>query len=95
MRVSPCVPAGGEHGDRRGPQTDAVVRADVGLPRTTGLTVVAEGAETPEQPSTLAGIGCDASQGFLIARPMPVGSGPGHLGRAADLGAPAYAGAGG
>ena len=44
-----------------------------------GLTVVAEGVETTEQLATLAGIGCDASQGFLLARPMPAGSVPGHL----------------
>ena len=42
--------------------------------------MVAEGVETPERMATLVGIGCDASQGFLIARPMPAGSVPAHLG---------------
>ncbi|MGY1764385.1 EAL domain-containing protein [Geodermatophilus sp. SYSU D00779] len=90
-RDRPVVPGGPRHD----PQADAVVRAVVELSHTTGLTVVAEGVETAEQLATLAGIGCDAWQGFLIARPMPAGSVPGHLGRAADLPAPAYAGAGG
>jgi EAL domain-containing protein (putative c-di-GMP-specific phosphodiesterase class I) len=62
------------------PQADAVVRAIVELSHTMGLTVVAEGVETAEQSATLAAIGCDASQGFLIARPMPAGAVPAHLG---------------
>ena len=62
------------------PQADAVVRAIVELSHTMGLTVVAEGVETAEQSATLAAIGCDASQGFLIARPMPAGSVLAHLG---------------
>ena len=59
-----------------------------------GLTVVAEGVEAAEQLTALAVIGCDASQGFLIARPMPAASVPAHLGQAAVLPRPAYAGAG-
>ena len=66
------------------PQADAVVRAIVELSHTMGLTVVAEGVETAEQSATLAAIGCDASQGFLIARPMPAGSVPAHLGPTAS-----------
>lgn len=46
-----------------------------------GPTVVAEGVETREQLETLAAIGCDASQGFLLARPMPAGSVPAPWGR--------------
>ena len=76
------------------PQADAVVRAIVELSHTMGLTVVAEGVETAEQLTALAVIGCDASQGFLIARPMPAASVPAHLGQAAVLPRPAYAGAG-
>ncbi len=53
------------------PQADAVVRAIVELSHTMGLTVVAEGVETAEQLATLAGIGCDASQGFHLGRPAP------------------------
>ena len=50
--------------------------------------------ETAEQLAALAVIGCDASQGFLIARPMPAASVPAHLGQAAVLPRPACAGAG-
>ncbi|SDN98705.1 bifunctional diguanylate cyclase/phosphodiesterase [Geodermatophilus sp. DSM 45219] len=76
------------------PQADAVVRAIVELSHTMGLTVVAEGVETPEQLATLAAIGCDASQGYLIARPMPAGSVPGHLaGEAAPPAVPVLSGA--
>jgi EAL domain-containing protein (putative c-di-GMP-specific phosphodiesterase class I) len=52
------------------PLAAAVVRAIVDLSHTMALTVVAEGVETPEQLLALDAIGCDASQGFLIARPM-------------------------
>ena len=38
-----------------------------------GLTTVAEGVETQECLDQLREIGCDAAQGFLIARPMPAG----------------------
>ena len=36
-----------------------------------GLTVVAEGVETPEQLATVRDLGCDRVQGFLFARPVP------------------------
>jgi diguanylate cyclase (GGDEF)-like protein len=53
------------------PQAAAVVQAIVDLSHTMHLTVVAEGVETQEQRDALAAIGCDALQGYLIARPMP------------------------
>lgn len=37
-----------------------------------GLTVVAEGVETIEQRDLLAATGCDYSQGYFPAKPMPV-----------------------
>ena len=37
-----------------------------------GLTVVAEGIETREQLALLQLQGCDAVQGWYIARPMPL-----------------------
>lgn len=36
-----------------------------------GLTVVAEGIETPEQLALARRTGCDRVQGYLLARPMP------------------------
>jgi diguanylate cyclase (GGDEF)-like protein len=35
-----------------------------------GMTVVAEGVETPEQLDVLCDLGCDRVQGFLISRPV-------------------------
>ncbi|MCV2490195.1 EAL domain-containing protein [Geodermatophilus sp. YIM 151500] len=61
------------------PQAAAVVRAIVELSHTMALTVVAEGVETPEQLAALDRIGCDASQGYLIARPMPAAAVTGFL----------------
>ena len=39
-----------------------------------GLVVVAEGVETAEQLAGPRTMGCDAAQGYLIARPMPADS---------------------
>lgn len=49
----------------------AIVSAIVALGRTLNLKVVAEGVETPAQQSFLAGLGCDALQGYLLGKPMP------------------------
>jgi EAL domain-containing protein (putative c-di-GMP-specific phosphodiesterase class I) len=43
----------------------------IGLARAFDLITVAEGVETREQFEFLARIGCDQSQGYLHARPMP------------------------
>ena len=53
------------------PDDHTVVRAVVDLAHRLGLTTVAEGVETQECLEQLRAIGCDAAQGFLIARPMP------------------------
>jgi EAL domain-containing protein (putative c-di-GMP-specific phosphodiesterase class I) len=34
------------------------------------LAVIAEGVETAEQDAALRALGCDAVQGYLLARPM-------------------------
>ena len=49
-----------------------VVAAIVGLARTLDKVTVIEGVETEEQFATLAAIGVDRIQGFLIGRPGPV-----------------------
>jgi EAL domain-containing protein (putative c-di-GMP-specific phosphodiesterase class I) len=44
--------------------------------RTRGLTVVAEGVETPEMWDRLRALGVHEAQGYLIARPLPVAAVP-------------------
>ena len=48
-----------------------LVRAIVAFGKSVGMEVLAEGVETSEQRAFLADIGCDAIQGYLIARPLP------------------------
>ncbi|MDP3633801.1 EAL domain-containing protein, partial [Phenylobacterium sp.] len=37
-----------------------------------GMSVVAEGVETADVQAALALMGCDAIQGYLISRPVPL-----------------------
>jgi diguanylate cyclase (GGDEF)-like protein/PAS domain S-box-containing protein len=55
------------------PESRAIVEAIVRLSHSLGKTVVAEGIEQAEQLDRLRELGCDAGQGFIIARPMPAG----------------------
>ncbi|NIF53835.1 MULTISPECIES: bifunctional diguanylate cyclase/phosphodiesterase [Burkholderiaceae] len=48
----------------------AIVSAIIALGQTLNLKIVAEGVETVEQQAFLAGLGCDALQGFLLGKPM-------------------------
>ena len=50
----------------------AFVRLIVGLAKTIGLKVVAEGIETRAQLDMLREIGCDLGQGYYFAAPMDV-----------------------
>ncbi|MCW5632198.1 MAG: EAL domain-containing protein [Rubrivivax sp.] len=49
----------------------AIARAIVQMGHGLELQVVAEGVETPAQRDAVQAMGCDAMQGFLVARPMP------------------------
>jgi EAL domain-containing protein (putative c-di-GMP-specific phosphodiesterase class I) len=51
-----------------------IVAAIVTLAHGLGLHVTAEGVETREQADYLVRQGCDVLQGYLLARPMPVGA---------------------
>jgi len=51
----------------------AIVRSIIDLGHNLALRVVAEGVETEDVAHELRQAGCDTAQGFLFARPMPVG----------------------
>jgi diguanylate cyclase (GGDEF)-like protein len=53
-------------------KNSAIVRSTILLCHELGLTVVAEGAETPEELAWLQESGCDVVQGYGIAKPMPL-----------------------
>jgi diguanylate cyclase len=55
------------------PQARAIIRSVIGLGRGLGVPVVAEGVETAAQLDALRDEGCDQVQGYLIARPNPIG----------------------
>jgi diguanylate cyclase len=53
------------------PRAAAIVESTVRLAGSLGLTVVAEGVETPTVRDRLAELGCELAQGFLFSRPVP------------------------
>ncbi|MCX7693757.1 MAG: EAL domain-containing protein [Tepidimonas taiwanensis] len=59
----------------------AIVCAAVEMGHRLGRSVVAEGVETAEQLQRLHAIGCDAVQGFALARPMPAHQVPSYVQR--------------
>ncbi|HEY9111798.1 MAG TPA: EAL domain-containing protein [Rhodanobacteraceae bacterium] len=68
-------------------RNDALVaQTIIGMGRGLGLEVIAEGVETEAQRSLLMALGCDAFQGYLLARPMPRGAFEAMLGDRADAG---------
>ena len=48
-----------------------IVRAITELARGLGISIIAEGAETEAELTSLMSIGCDQVQGYSIAFPMP------------------------
>jgi EAL domain-containing protein (putative c-di-GMP-specific phosphodiesterase class I) len=53
------------------PKNSAIVKSTIMLSHALGLTVVAEGVETPAELRWLASHGCDVVQGYGISRPLP------------------------
>ncbi len=54
------------------PGNSAIVGSVISMARGLGLTVTAEGVETPGQMSFLKMHGCDQFQGYLFSRPLPM-----------------------
>jgi diguanylate cyclase (GGDEF)-like protein len=48
---------------------DGIVRAIIALAHTVGMTIVAEGVETPAQAALLIELGCELGQGYHFGRP--------------------------
>ena len=53
------------------PRDLAIVNTIIALGHALGIGVIAEGVETEEQRTLLAGCGCRRFQGFLFSRPLP------------------------
>jgi diguanylate cyclase (GGDEF)-like protein len=55
------------------PSDAAIIGATIAMGHSLGLSLTAEGVETPEQRRFLAAQACDRIQGYLEAKPMPAG----------------------
>jgi EAL domain-containing protein (putative c-di-GMP-specific phosphodiesterase class I) len=56
------------------PHDAAIAKTIVTLAQSLGLPVIAEGVETAAQQQFLQQIGCQAYQGYLFSRPVPLGA---------------------
>jgi EAL domain-containing protein (putative c-di-GMP-specific phosphodiesterase class I) len=65
------------------PADAAIVRTTIELGRALGLSVVAEGVESAGVLGLLTSMGCDAAQGFHLARPMSASDAGAVLARSA------------
>ena len=54
------------------PNDAAISKMVIALAESMGLSVIAEGVETPAQRDFLASLGCHAYQGYLYSKPVPV-----------------------
>jgi EAL domain-containing protein (putative c-di-GMP-specific phosphodiesterase class I) len=49
----------------------AIVHSTIELGHNLNMGIVAEGVQSPAVWDSLAGLGCDVAQGYLISMPMP------------------------
>jgi EAL domain-containing protein (putative c-di-GMP-specific phosphodiesterase class I) len=54
------------------PSNAAIAKTIIGLSKSLGFSVIAEGVETPEQLDYLAQIGCHFYQGYFFNKPLPL-----------------------
>jgi EAL domain-containing protein (putative c-di-GMP-specific phosphodiesterase class I) len=73
------------------PNDTTIVDTLIRLGHSLGLSVVAEGLETPLQLQHLRRLGCDNAQGFLFGRPMPADTLDENLGHWLDVMLPSLA----
>jgi diguanylate cyclase (GGDEF)-like protein/PAS domain S-box-containing protein len=59
-----------------GTESQAIIRAIMGLGSSLGMTITAEGIETESEQDFLRAVGCDEGQGFLYSKARPVGEVP-------------------
>jgi diguanylate cyclase (GGDEF)-like protein len=52
-------------------EAQTITEAIIGIAKTFGLEVIAEGVESPEELSVVRALGCNNVQGYLVARPLP------------------------
>jgi EAL domain-containing protein (putative c-di-GMP-specific phosphodiesterase class I) len=69
LKIAGSFVEGLRSADRTDPVDAQIVATLVTLAHALGLTVTAEGVETPAQAERLRRIGCDSGQGWLFARP--------------------------
>lgn len=67
LKIDQTFVGGLEHDEKSRKIVQTVIQMGHGL----GMTVVAEGVETPIQAKILRDCGCDLAQGYLFAKPLP------------------------
>jgi EAL domain-containing protein (putative c-di-GMP-specific phosphodiesterase class I) len=61
------------------PEAGAIAASVTDLAHVLGLTVTAEGVETPTEADAVRAMGCECAQGYFYARPMPADGIDSHL----------------